>query len=123
MAFISQNAANWRETLRRNNQRALWVMALFVLIYCALGLLIDVAIYSEQFPQVSISHIFLALVTLQLFPLATVVMLGIAAVSLFVTLTFNNKLMLLGTEYREITPSTAQTMAETQLYNTVEELK
>ncbi len=36
---------------------------------------------------------------------------------------FADQLMLLGTEYTEITPQTARTLQEQQLYNIVEELK
>ena len=40
----------------------------------------------------------------QIFPLATLVMLAIAAISLLVSYALYDKLMLLGTEYHEITP-------------------
>ncbi len=48
-------------------------------------------------------------------------MLAIAGFSLFITFTAHDKLMLLGTEYHEITPATAQNPAEQQLYNIIEE--
>lgn len=120
---MSYSTANWRETLRSNNRKTYFVIGAFLFIYCAIGILIDMFIYSGNFPQAPLSQIFFALLTLQLFPLVTLIMLGIAVISLFITFTLNNRLMLLGTEYREITPTTAQTIDEKQLYNVVEELK
>lgn len=120
---LSSTSSDWRKTLRTNNRKTYMVISLFFLIYFALGMLIDTDIYTGQFPQATISQVFYALITLQLFPLVTIIMLGIAAISLLITFTLNNRLMLLGTEYKEITPTTAQTTPEKQLYNVVEELK
>jgi heat shock protein HtpX len=50
-------------------------------------------------------------------------MLGIAGISLLVTYSMYDKLMLSGTQYHEITAKTAQNTAEQQLYNVVEEMK
>lgn len=119
----SAGSVNWRNTLKQNNRRTTIIIFLFFAIYCGLGLLVDAFVVSEQYPQASISDILYALVTLQLFPLATTVMLIVAAVSLFVTYTFSDQLMLLGTEYHEINAETARTPAEKQLYNVVEEMQ
>jgi len=114
---------DWRTSIRANNRKTFIVISIFFLIYFFLGLLIDVFVYAEQYPQANLRDIFYALMTLQLFPLVTLIMSSIAAISLFITLTLNNKLMLLGTEYKEITPSTAMSLGEKQLYNIIEELK
>jgi heat shock protein HtpX len=79
--------------------------------------------YPPHYPQAPMSQIFFELITFKIFPVATVVMLAVAAISILVTFSFHDKLMLLGTEYREITPETAQTINETQLYNIIEEVK
>src|SRR5438128_6886477 len=100
-------AADWRAQLRRNRTRTAWVIAIFILFYLAIGLLIDVYIYSSSYPQVDLGNIFLALITLQVAPKVTLITLGIALISLWVTYTFYDKIMLLGTDYREITPETA----------------
>ncbi|SRR5579883_165417 len=115
--------ADWRRTLRINNRRTFFVITIFFLIYIALGLLVDTYIDSGKYPQVPLSDIFTGLVTLQLFPLATCVMFCVAAVSLFVTFTFHDQLMLLGTDYHEVTPENAKSLEEKQLYNVVEEMK
>lgn len=117
------STADWRKTLRQNNSRTYIVIGMFLLIYCAIGLLVDMFIYSSTYPNASISQLFTALVTFHLFPIATLVMLVIATISLFVSYMLYDKLMLLGTEYHEITPETAQNVQEQQLYNVVEEMK
>ncbi|SRR5579883_50559 len=119
----TSSTADWRKTLRQNNTRTLFVIGLFFAIYCALGLLVDMYLYAPAFPQASLSQLFIALITFKLFPIATLIMLAIAAISLFVSYALYDKLMLLGTDYYEITPETARTVAEQQLYNVVEEMK
>jgi heat shock protein HtpX len=99
------------------------VIALFFLIYLSIGMLVDIYIYSGNYPGIPLSQIFFALISFKLFPLVTLIMFAVSGISLFITLTFHNRLMLLGTEYHEITPETAQTLQEKQLYNVVEELK
>jgi heat shock protein HtpX len=120
---LSGKSIDWRKSLRANNHKTYMVMGLFFLIYFSLGMLVDTYLVIGQYPDAPLSQIVLSLITFQIFPIATVVMLAVAGVSLFVTITMNNRLMLLGTEYREINPNTAQTLAEKQLYNIVEELK
>jgi heat shock protein HtpX len=119
----SAGAVNWRNTIQQNNRRTFMVIAIFIGIYLGLGLLVDTYLYAGTYPFADLATIFTALITLQLFPIATIVMLGVAGVSLFVTYTFADQLMLLGTTYHEITPETANTQAEKQLYNVVEEMK
>lgn len=120
---LNVGAADWRQTIRANNRKTIFVIVMFFMIYLALGLLVDTYMYSSHYPQATTSQLLTGLVTLQLFPLVTLIMLGVAAVSLLVTFSLHDRLMLLGTEYKEITPETAQSPAEKQLYNVVEELK
>ena len=115
--------ADWRRTIRQNSNRTYFVIALFFAIYCGIGLLVDMYLYSSTYPQASIAQLFTALIHFQLFPIATLVMFAVAAVSLFVSYSMYDKLMLLGTEYHEITPETAQNVEERQLYNVIEEMK
>ena len=115
--------ANWRSTLRQNTRRTYFVILLFFLIYCSIGLLVDMYMSSLTYPTATLSQLFHALITLQIFPIATSVMLLIAAISLYVSYALYDKLMLLGTEYHEITPDAAQNVQEQQLYNVVEEMK
>jgi heat shock protein HtpX len=123
MTSLTYKTADWRKTLRSNNRKTFLVIGVFFLIYFLSGLLVDMYIYTSHFPQATSQALFVALITFQLFPLATLSMLAIAAVSLGVTFMLHDRLMLLGTEYQEITPTTAQTALEKQLYNVVEEMK
>lgn len=116
-------SVNWRETLQKNNFRTHVVIGLFFLIYLGIGLLVDGFMVAGTYPRLPLNEIFYRLATLQIFPLATAVMLTIATCSLWVTYTFSDQLMLLGTEYHQITPETARTLQEKQLYNIIEELK
>jgi heat shock protein HtpX len=115
--------SDWRHTLRQNNQRTYIVIGLFFLIYCSIGLLVDMYLNSAIYPTATLPQLFNALITFKLFPIATCIMLGIAAISLWVSYAMYDKLMLLGTNYHEITPETARNAAEKQLYNVVEEMK
>lgn len=117
------NAADWRKTLKQNSRRTYIVIFLFFVIYGALGLLIDMYLYSETYRQASIPQLFEGLITFKLFPIATIIMLIIAAICLWVSYLLHDRLMLLGTEYHEITPETAKNVQEKQLYNVVEEMK
>lgn len=118
-----KTAGDWRSTLRQNSRRTYVVITLFFLIYIGIGLLADMLMYSEMYPRADLSQIFNALLTFQLFPLITVIMAIIAAVSLFVSYMFYDRLMLLGTEYHEVTDQTAQSLEEKQLYHVVEEMR
>ncbi|HVV69685.1 MAG TPA: zinc metalloprotease HtpX [Gammaproteobacteria bacterium] len=119
----TEQAADWRSALKHNSRRTRLVIATFILIYICIGLLVDMYIYAGSYPQATLSQLFFALITFQLFPKVTLITLLVALVSLFVTFSFHDKLMLLGTEYREITPESAKSTQELQLYNVVEEMK
>src|SRR5260221_169957 len=123
LSQYSLSTADWRKVLRQNNWRTRIVIILFFLIYGSIGMLVDMYMVSTMYPHAALPQIFHALVTFKVFPLATTILIVIAAVSLMVSYLFYDKLMLLGTEYHEITPTTAQNMTEQQLYNVVEEMK
>ena len=114
---------DWREQLRRNTRRTRCVIAAFIAIYVAVGLLVDVVMIQSTYPQVSLLQCLQALITFQILPLATLAMGGVAVVSLLITYALYDKLMLMGTDYHEITPQTARNLQEKQLYNVVEEMK
>lgn len=114
---------DWRQSLRQNKQRTLLVMIFFILLYVVLGFVIDLFIYYEKYPHASVSLIAEALFTLRLIPYATIITTIVALISLWITITFSDKLMLLGTEYHEITSNNTRSLEEKQLYNTVEEMK
>jgi heat shock protein HtpX len=120
---LSTVSTDWRTQIRRNQRRTFWVITIFILFYIGIGLLIDMFLYSNTYREAPLSVIFIALVTFHLLPKATLITTGVALISLFVTYKMYDRIMLLGTEYHEVTADNAQSLEEKQLYNIVEELK
>lgn len=114
--------SNWRQQLAKNEQKTKWVIACFILIFLFVGLLFDAFLALSQH-QASLSKIFIALLTFQIPPVATGIMLVIAFISLLITYSLYDKIMLLGTDSYEITSLNASTLEEKQLFNVVEEMK
>ncbi len=125
MALTDYHASNsdWREQLRRNERNTRWVIVIFLLVYASVGLVADAFILQSQYRGVVLGACFYALVTFQVVPVATLVMMGVAGISLWVTYAMYDKIMLLGTDSREITLETAKNLTEKQLVNVVEEMK
>lgn len=123
LSDYDRTTADWREQLRRNERKTRLVIALFIFIYVSVGLIVDVFMLQSFYPQLPLSVCFRALITFQATPYATLIMAGLAFVSLLVTYAMYDKLMLLGTNSHEITPETAESLQEKQLYNVVEEMK
>lgn len=119
---FQQTTVDWRAVIRQNRRRSRWVIGTFILLYIALGLLIDTWLYANTYPQASLSAVFHAIITFQLFPVATTVTTLIALFSLWITFTFHDRLMLLGTQAKRI-DGQSNDPKETQLYNVVEEMK
>ncbi|STX50324.1 Zn-dependent protease with chaperone function [Legionella busanensis] len=117
------SVGNWRAQLQRNERKTRFVITTFILIYLVVGLLADCAINLSTYPNAMLSQILIALVTFQIVPWATITMVIVAALSLLITYSMYDRIMLLGTEYREITPENIQNLQEKQLYNVVEEMK
>lgn len=116
------NPGDWRKSLHTNQRRTWFVIGLFILIYVALGFLIDLFINAERYPQAPLGLISEALFTGRLLPVATLITTTVALISLWVTYAFSDKLMLLGTEYHQVTAENPRNLLERQLYNTVEEM-
>ncbi len=64
------------------------VILIYFAVYIALGLLVDTAYYGNLYKFAPLSKIFVALLTLKLIPYATLIMLLVSAVSLWVTYIF-----------------------------------
>jgi len=114
---------NWREQLQRNERKTRLVILTFLMVYVGVGLIVDTFILQSSHPQASLGQCLHALVTFKATPYATLIMAGLAVVSLLITYSMYDRIMLLGTDSREITPETAKTLQEKQLYNVIEEMK
>lgn len=116
-------AGDWRSQLRRNERKTRLVILAFLLVYTFVGLLVDVMLLMGHYPQLSLVQVLQLLVTFRVVPIATIIMLIIAGISLLVTYSLYDRIMLLGTEYHEIQPDSSASLEERQLYNVVEEMK
>lgn len=117
------HSADWRAVIKKNRQRTQLVILTYLLIYAFIGLIFDIYIASPAYPSLSAGQLLEGLVTFQILPICTLIALGIAVICIYVTYLSYDKLMLLGTEYFEITPETARTPLEVQIFNVVEEMK
>lgn len=103
--------------LALNELKSKAAIAAFFIIYCVIGLLLDIIIYNMP----SLRYGFYMLLTFQVFPMATVGMVAFGVVSVFVTYSMYDKIMLYGHEYKEITPENASGF-ERRLYNMIDSL-
>lgn len=122
MHNFAASAADWRKQLRINDRRTHVVIAIFIAIYVVVGLVADLYIH-PVLDHLPLSEALIALVTFKVFPTATLIMGAVAAVSIFVTYAFHDQIIMLGTEYHEVTPKTANSLQEQQLYNVIDELR
>ncbi len=114
---------DWRAQLRRNEPKTRLVMAVFILIYLVVGLIIDVLMLQSIHAGTSAADCLWGLLHGYAIPYATLTMGGLALISLAVTYAMYDRIMLLGTDYYEITLQNARNIQEKQLYDVVEEMK
>lgn len=115
--------ANWRAILKKNKSRTRLVIVTYLLIYAAIGLLFDTYLNLGAYPNATAAQVMGMLVQFQILPVCTLIALAIAAICVYITFMSYDKLMLMGTEYVEITPTTARDVMEQQIYNVVEEMR
>ncbi len=116
-------AGDWRGQLKQNERKTHRVIALFFLVYISVGLVADVFLLQSLEPRASLSQCFWALITFKVVPMATLLMIGLGVISLMITYALYDRIMLLGTDYKEITAENAQSIEEKKLYNVIEEMK
>ncbi len=115
--------SDWRRQLLLNERKTRAVIALFCMIYGAVGIVADVFLLTTHYPGLTIEQSLYALFTLSTIPYATLIMAAIALLTLGITFRFYDRIMLLGTQYHEITPNEHQNLSEKQAYNVIEEMK
>jgi len=120
--YYQANAADWRAQIKTNQRKTRMVIATFLLIYVGVGLIVDLFVLNTWHripPERGLSLILHGYTV----PYATLLMSGIAIVSLLIAYALFNRIVLMGTEYREVTPENIQNLQEKQLYNILEEMK
>lgn len=122
LAQYTATTINWRRQLQINERRSKFVIGVFVLIYVVIGLIIDLYLHPEL-DKFSISQAIWFLLTFKVVPVATLLLGGVATVSVLLTYAWYDRIMLLGTKCHEITADKQCSLIEQQLYNVIEELK
>lgn len=107
IADYHATAGDWRAQLRRNEKKTRSVIVVFFLVYILVGLIVDAFVLQGMYPHASLEKIIYALITFKVVPIATLLMIAFAGISLLITYALYDRIMLLGTEYYEITPETA----------------
>lgn len=128
MLQTNKNATNWRKTVQQNSRKSYFVIALFLIIFFALGLLIDLISRYIQFNsgfvygRIPLGRIAEALFSLQLTPWATIISSAIALIWLVATFSYYDKIMLSGTNARQIYPDDSDPFCR-RIYHITEEMK
>ncbi|MCP4177953.1 MAG: zinc metalloprotease HtpX [bacterium] len=120
---FQKNMTDWREVLKKNQRKTYIVLTAFVLVYVIVGLIIDLYFRANMFPKATLGQVFYALATFVITPYFTIIFCAVAVISILVALAFHNNLMLIGTEYKKITPDSTDSLMEKQIYNVIEEMK
>jgi len=120
----ARQTTDWRQALRRNQQKTIVVIGMFFLIYLGIGMLGDMARHGKRHPDLELDTILFGLLHFHIFPLVTLLMLLFAAASLWASYALYDRLMLLGTQSHEIfRVGKNQDPRDKQLYNAVDEMK
>jgi len=122
LSTYQSSSTDWRKQLQINDHRTFFVIAAFIMIYAAVGMVFDLYIHPFP-PEAPITDNIITLLTFQVTPIVTLIISGVAAISILVSYALYDKIVLLGTEYKEITPTSTTALEEKQLYNVVEELQ
>lgn len=130
MVEIDFNAVNWRKVIRKNTHKSYIVIALFLIIFFALGFLIDIIWCYGQYGGImsiagyciSFGDIAYFVATLKLMPWATIISTVVAFIWLMATFNYYDKIMLTGTQYREIIANDPDPLCQ-RIYNVIEEMK
>lgn len=111
---------DFREIIRRNNQRTKLVIASYILIMALVGLLVDTVLNAN--PYWGLAENLWAFASLQQTPYATLLILALTVVGIIAIHFWGHKMMLTGMNAREISATAELSRGERQLLNIVEEL-
>jgi heat shock protein HtpX len=128
---LQYGSVNWRDVIRKNTRKTYFVIATFLVVFFLLGIFVDTfyryntlanAYYNLYHIKPPISQVFFALATFKLVPYATIVISAATVLWIFITFKMYDKIMLSGSEYKEITSDNQDPLAR-KVYNVVEEMK
>lgn len=111
---------DFREIIRRNNQRTKLVIASYMLIMALVGLLVDTVLNAN--PYWGLAENLWAFASFQQMPYATLLILALTVLGIIAIHFWGHKMMLTGMNAREISATAELSRGERQLLNIVEEL-
>lgn len=111
---------DFREIIRRNNQRTKLVIVSYMLIMTLVGLLVDTVLNAN--PYWGLAENLWAFASFQQMPYATLLILALTVLGIIAIHFWGHKMMLTGMNAREISPAAELSRGERQLLNIVEEL-
>lgn len=107
---------NYRKIIKENRRKTVIALTIYLVMYVTIGILLDIIVLNQGSFLESINKI----INLKVFPIATVSMLAVAIVSVFVSIFFFKRIQLSGDPYTVVTEDSTEYRG---LYNIVEELK
>jgi len=113
MAYVS-----YKDVIKENRLKTKIVLGIYLVIYTFIGLLVDVIIHNQGGFMESMKQ----LITLQVLPVATITMMVIGLLSIFIAIFFFRRIQLSGSSYKEVTEKSTDP-EEKQLFNIMEELR
>lgn len=111
---------DFREIIRRNNQRTKLVIVSYMLIMTLVGLLVDTVLNAN--PYWGLAENLWAFASFQQMPYATLLILALTVLGIIAIHFWGHKMMLTGMNAREILATAELSRGERQLLNIVEEL-
>lgn len=114
---MSLSSIAYKDAISSNKFKTKIVMSIYFLIYLSIGFLLDVVIANPY----SLSGYISDVLSLRVLPIATIATSAFAVIAIFLVMTFGEKIIMFGSEYRIIDEDTNDS-DERLLLNIVEEL-
>lgn len=111
---------NFRESITVNNRKTKLVVMSYILIMVLVGLLADIAI--RPLSNVGLLYDMQLYLTFAAIPYFTLGILACTLIGIFIINKFGHKMMLSGSQYRELDPQGTLSDTERQVMNMVEEM-
>ena len=109
---------NFQEIIDKNRRKTALVLLTYIAIFIFIGILVDVVrINADDFGRAVFE-----LATLQIFPTVTFVMFIVAGGMILFSISGFQKIMLSGSQYKEIDPKRALSTKEREIYDSLKSL-
>ncbi|MDO7252767.1 zinc metalloprotease HtpX [Helicobacter cappadocius] len=109
---------NFQKIIFRNHLKTSAVLVTYIVIFIFIGLLVDIIRINAP----SFFEALIKLITFQIFPLATLCMLGVAVLIICFSVINFKQIILSGSEYKLLDPSKVMNQTERRIYGILEDL-